>query len=145
MGVAEGHPSPTAEEKQAFATGFSQSFAGFEGGLVTGTYDTSWNLNPGGCINVVVTGNSFAVTYNNCNFGGVIITGTITMNYSDLGGGAFDLSFGSNLTITLNSVPYVFQMSFTMSFDGASSFSYSGTVTINGNQYDIEEFSGELS
>ena len=66
----------------------------------THVFDTSWTLNPAGCITVDVSGINFSVTFDSCNFSGFIIDG--------------------------------------------SSYSFSGQVTINGEQFDIEEFAGEL-
>lgn len=136
----------TAEDKQAFEQGFSQTFQGFNSGLAQGNgtyyFDTGWNINPLGCITVVVSGTNFSVTFNNCDFSGYLISGTVTMTFSDLGGGAFGLTMTTNLVmggLYTGSIG----MNITMSFDG-SSYAFSGQVTINGTAYSIDQFAGEL-
>ena len=91
---------------------------------------------------MVVSGANFSITFNNCNFSGFLISGTVNMIFSDLGGGAFELELTADLVIGGTYSGSV-GMDIAMSFDG-SSYAFSGQVSINGNAYSIEEFAGEL-
>ena len=141
-----GSSEPSAEDKQAFGQGFSQAFSGYGAASAEGDgtyiFDSSWTLNPSGCITVVVSGTSYSVTFDNCNFSGFIIDGTVNMSFTDLGGGAFDLLIKTNLVFAGNYTGTI-GLDIAMSFNG-SNYSFSGQVTINGEQFDIEEFAGEL-
>ena len=141
-----GSSEPSAEDKQAFEQGFSQAFSSFGAALAQGdgthVFDTSWTLNPAGCITVDVSGINFSVTFDSCNFSDFIIDGTVSMSFTDLGGGAFALAINADLDLS-GTYTGTIVMDIAMSSDG-SSYSFSGHVTINGEQFDIEEFAGEL-
>ena len=64
------------------------------------------------------------------------------MSFTDLGGGASDLSINANLVFA-GSYTGTIGLNIAMSSNG-SNYSFSGQVTINGEQFDIEEFAGEL-
>ena len=90
----------------------------------------------------MVSGTSYSVTFDNCNFSGFIIDGTVSMSFTDLGGGAFALAINADLDLS-GTYTGTIVMDIAMSFNG-SNYSFYGQVTINGDQFDIEEFAGEL-